>query len=190
MKLNLGCGNHVIDDYINVDIRKTHADVVVSDLSIFPWKCDDNSADEILMLDFLEHFSYNLTNKILLECYRILKKDCCVIIQVPDGQQLCNVLSSCSQEKFYCNRCGYLMNKEEFKCQSCNQLVYQIQSSAIKRMYGGQDYAGNFHNNLFTKQILTSNLITCGFSNIEFLEEEHQAKNWNFMIKASKDDLW
>ena len=86
MKLNLGCGDDIKEGYLNVDFRKTHPSVQVQDLSKFPWPWADGFADEILMLDFLEHFPYAQTERILFECFRILKDDGEVVIQVPDAE--------------------------------------------------------------------------------------------------------
>jgi ubiquinone/menaquinone biosynthesis C-methylase UbiE len=68
VKLNLGCSDRLLDGYLNVDIAEP-ADVCV-DLSK-PWPWPDNSAEEILADDLIEH----LPDKILTmnEAWRVLK---------------------------------------------------------------------------------------------------------------------
>jgi len=48
MKLNLGCGTDIREDYVNVDIHEPKADEH-HDLNRFPWKWDDNSVQKIVM---------------------------------------------------------------------------------------------------------------------------------------------
>ncbi len=68
LKLNLGCSDRHIADFVNVDLVQP-ADVVADLSERWPW--EDNSVDEILAHDIIEH----LPNKILTmnEAYRVLK---------------------------------------------------------------------------------------------------------------------
>ncbi len=58
MKLNLGCGDKILEGYVNVDVVDERAGAVpdincdISDLSIF----EDNYAEEILAVHVVEHF--------------------------------------------------------------------------------------------------------------------------------------
>lgn len=195
MKLNLGCGDDIKSGYVNVDIRKTHPSINVIDLSQLPWPFETETADEILMLDFLEHFPYRKTSIILMECHRILTPTGSIVVQVPDAEHLCHAIS---RDGYYlCNRCGCNMftghemhDENEEVCQKCGQPADDIAVAAMMRLYGGQDYAGNFHHTCFTKRLL--NLVTekCGFDMIEDLETEHQTANWNFKQRFAKRDLW
>tara|TARA_Y100000034_G_C6688615_1_gene303088 strand:+ start:30 stop:494 length:465 start_codon:yes stop_codon:yes gene_type:complete len=80
MRLNLGCGDDIRKDYINVDLYNKKADKKIN-LSKIPYPFKDNSVDQILALNILEHLDdpYN----ILLEWNRICKKGAKIIIQVP-----------------------------------------------------------------------------------------------------------
>jgi len=74
IKLNLGSGNDYREGWVNVDIAGDYKVDVVADLSEqFPFA--DNSVDEILASDILEHFIKEDGEKFLRECYRILKVD-------------------------------------------------------------------------------------------------------------------
>ena len=192
MRLNLGCGYDVKEGYTNVDFRQIHPSVSQVDLSVFPWPFEDSSADEILMLDFLEHFPYSVTDLILLECYRILKPEGQVVIQVPDGEHLARALADVGD--YLCNRCGGVMVGREFKstepCRECGQTVEQIAEAAMRRLYGGQDYPGNYHQTVFTKNSLKIKAAKSGLILYSDDEPWQQYPNWNFKMTFQKGDLW
>ncbi len=79
MKINLGCGEKIIDGYVNVDAVGNPT--VVCDLSAFPWPFEDNSADEIFSEHFLEHVVD--FEKTILEMHRILKPNGKLYFKVP-----------------------------------------------------------------------------------------------------------
>ncbi len=195
-KLNLGCGSDVREEYFNVDFNVDDPRVYNVDLSKFPWTWSDNSCDEILMLDFLEHFSYKLTDKILSEVWRVLAPGGYVDIQVPDFEH-CS-LAAMEMDHYLCNVCG--ASSKDFTivsgvecCPSCRTSSYDISTAAIMRLYGGQDRIGNWHFTAFTKDLLVQRLKKNGFSEFEFLEKHHQWKNWNFKLRAFKprsDEMW
>ena len=188
MKLNLGCGNDIKPGYTNVDFRPTHPSVVQADLSKFPWPFEDGSADEILMLDFLEHFPYASTPLILFECYRVLSDAGRLVIQVPDAVHTARALIG--EGDFFCNKCEQHAYMTNGKCDNCGQTSIEISEAAMKRMYGGQDYPGNFHLTCFTPMSLIRKSRDCGLAFVEFEEIEHQWKNWNFKAVFKKEDLW
>lgn len=188
MKLNLGCGNDIRDGYTNVDMRETHPSVMVADLSQLPWPFEDDSAEEILMLDFLEHFPYAQTKRILLECYRVLRSDGTVVIQVPDGEHLMRAF--CMSGNYLCNRCGGSMGSNPLPCMQCEQGTDEIAEAAMRRLYGGQDYPGNFHFTAFTKHSLQMKAADVGLELVGYEENEHQYKNWNFKARFKRGDIW
>lgn len=70
MKLNLCCSDsHLPPPFVNVD-RVQPADVIV-DLNLAPWSWADNSVEEIIAHDALEHLFNPIIS--LNECWRILK---------------------------------------------------------------------------------------------------------------------
>lgn len=193
MKLNLGCGDDIREGYVNVDFRKTHPSVMEVDLSKFPWSFADDSSSEIMMLDFLEHFPYRLTDQILLECYRILVPSGQLVVQVPDSRHLMHALTQSGT--YLCNRCGTTMYGLEsgewvHHCPKCGQSDDDISEAAMKRLYGGQDYAGNFHHTCFTENSLDRKIYRCGFSVATPQERDHQYRNWNIKRTYSKGEIW
>lgn len=195
LKLNLGCGNDVKKGYLNVDYFVENSLIQKTDLSLFPWPWEDGTVDEILMLDFLEHFPYGDTNAILSEASRILKIGGCAIIQVPDFEHCAYAMLDIGH--FLCNVCGnsgrdYVIKDGDKACAECSTPFTQISEAAMNRLFGGQDREGNFHYAAFTANTLAKKLAAHGFGEFELLEKHHQWKNWNFKLKAEKvrNDGW
>lgn len=81
VKINIGAGNDIREGYINHDITKLKGIDVVHNLNIYPWPWDDNSCDELLMNDVLEHLdSFILAME---EAHRILKHGGILVASVP-----------------------------------------------------------------------------------------------------------
>ena len=85
MKLNLGCGSQILENYINIDKFKLDNVDVVHDLEKFPYPFEDDSIIKILMCHVLEHLGQNfdIFNNIIKELYRICKKGAIIDIRVP-----------------------------------------------------------------------------------------------------------
>lgn len=80
--VQLGCGNHILEDYINIDINDK-ADIYWDVRKGLPF--DDNSIEKIFSEHFFEHLDYPISaNKVLEESYRVLKGSGEIIIGVPD----------------------------------------------------------------------------------------------------------
>ncbi len=106
MKLNLGCGSQVPDEWVNVDYalgarlmkipffralnRKMHLfnldwneKIYLHDLTKkFPWA--DSSIDIIYSSHTLEHFSKDDGQRFLVECHRVLRENGIIRVIVPD----------------------------------------------------------------------------------------------------------
>jgi predicted SAM-dependent methyltransferase len=81
-RISLGCGTNILKGWINLD-RATLAGVdVVHGLKALPLPFDDESADEILCEDVLEHVNYI---PLLKECHRIVLPGGRVRIEVPQS---------------------------------------------------------------------------------------------------------
>ena len=82
MKLNLGCGNHPLEGYTNVDLNPAWADVVtdIRDLSVF----DDNIADEVVASHVIEHFFHWEVQTLLAEWKRVLKPGGIIYVECPN----------------------------------------------------------------------------------------------------------
>lgn len=80
-KLNLGCGLDVRKDCVNLDLVKLPGIDVVHDLNKFPYPFKENTFDEILCLNVLEHVRDFV--KVLGELHRISKPDAIIVVSVP-----------------------------------------------------------------------------------------------------------
>lgn len=86
MKLNLGAGNTKIADFISVDLYDKEADIQ-ADICELPF--DDNSVDEIVAYQVVEHVPYNKSDAMFAEMYRVLKPGGTAKIETPDIDVVC-----------------------------------------------------------------------------------------------------
>ncbi len=82
LKLNLGCGDQILGEYINCDLHNSKADMQF-DADTIPYK--DNTVDEVFASHLLEHFGYNEIGNILQEWKRVLKPGGKLVIETPDA---------------------------------------------------------------------------------------------------------
>jgi len=143
MKLNLCCGDDVRPGYINIDIRRTRPNVLVLDierelLRPFP----DNSAEEIIARDCIEHISWRRVEDLLKDIYRVLKRGGRVYIQIPDLEAIARKV---------------IMNPDFCFGDLCGWKAISFW------VYGGQDYPENTHKAGFTIPTLRKLLESIGF---------------------------
>lgn len=164
------------------------------DLSRFPWPFESSSAEEILMLDFLEHFPYRSTDALLLECYRMLMTDGRLIIQVPDASVTMRALVK--DGEYPCNSCGtpaYFGSVDNpcTMCLNCKRSHDDIAEAAMMRLYGGQDYVGNFHQTCFTSDSLVRKCEQNGLRLLEHEDTDYYRRNWTLrMTFGMGDGIW
>jgi hypothetical protein len=84
MKLHLGCGQHLLADYINVDKEGT-PDVKRDLEREIPWPWETSSAEEVLLVHTLEHLGRTPEAfiAIMRELYRVCAPGALVKIVVP-----------------------------------------------------------------------------------------------------------
>lgn len=80
-KINIGCGEKYLSGYINCDVCKNIKTDMSFDLTQLPWPFPDNYADEIIMIDVLEHLRDS--KQYIIELHRILKPNGILRIDVP-----------------------------------------------------------------------------------------------------------
>lgn len=79
-KLNIGCGNHILPGWINLDISALPGVDVVHNIEKIPLPFADGEFDEILCQDVLEHVEYI---PVLRDLHRIIKPGGTITIRVP-----------------------------------------------------------------------------------------------------------
>lgn len=143
LKLNFCCGDRPLPNYVNYDFRddinKTgyptainQLDILKMDISLY----NENSVDEILFLDAIEHFIYSDRIKILNKFYTWLKPNGLLTIQTPNLETICKLLINNDIDA----------------------------NDAARKIFGGQDHIGNFHYWNFTPDTIAVELIGIGFS--------------------------
>ena len=95
MKLNLGCGDLLFDDYCNVDQFNPAADVK-ADAKSLPFA--DNSIDEIYSSHLIEHFDFHEVFGVLKEWKRVLKPSGWLVIETPDFLASCRKFVETDEE--------------------------------------------------------------------------------------------
>lgn len=93
LRLNLGCGDKILEGYVNVDVAPSRAgkkpDVLCDLRKLEPF--DDDSVDEVLSVHVVEHFHRWEILNVLKEWVRVLKPGGKMIIECP------NLLSACQE---------------------------------------------------------------------------------------------
>ena len=94
MKLNLGCGRHVLDGWTNIDVqvspRAKRPPEVLCDLKNIP--LSNECATEAMAIHVLEHFYYWDALKVLVEWQRLLKPGAILVLELPDLAKCCRNL--------------------------------------------------------------------------------------------------
>jgi SAM-dependent methyltransferase len=118
--INLGCGEHILPNCLNVDITPYKGVNQVVDLSIFPWPWADKSISGIYANHIIEHLPD--PKPFILECHRILKKGGFLRIKVPHSSNVSAVGCLGHYRTFsydtlndYLGRDFYYFGKQKFK---------------------------------------------------------------------------
>jgi beta-1,4-mannosyl-glycoprotein beta-1,4-N-acetylglucosaminyltransferase len=98
IKLNLGCGNLVYSDYVNIDLYAPEADVK---MDIRKLEYPDNYADEIAAYHVFEHLSPYEANDILSEWLRVLKPNGRLVMELPDIESMCAAFGQSNKDERY-----------------------------------------------------------------------------------------
>ena len=147
IRLNLGCGNDIKKDYINIDgYNNTKGVDINCDIRDLPFP--DESIKEIYISHTLEHFSKDDVSKLLKEFNKILLMGGWLDIRVPD-------FDNCVQK--------WLNNNDKW--------------GALEHIFGGQTHDGNYHFVGFTKETLSKIVAQHGFEVKKIVSEPNSISN-------------
>lgn len=176
MKLHLGCGNHILPGFINVDIAPLPGVNRVVDLATFPWPFEDSSVEEIQMHNILEHLPDVF--RTMEEIYRISQNGAKVVVTVPYYNSLDHAGDPSHLHAFSQFSFNFF---DERTPQGKERPYYSIARFRIKRVYYHTTLAGKWvkSSNPFVRSIMSG---TARFlSNI--------IRSLTFELEAKKDSV-
>ena len=140
LKLNVGCGHLPMDDYINIDRREVHGIDVIAEATQIPFAQHEVSV--IRAAHLIEHFPQEQLRREVLPHWRhLLKERGKLSLTVPDVEHMFT--------EYYRGTYPY----ENFR----------------EVLFGGQEYGGDFHYNMFMPSQLTMLLSEAGFKTVRWL---------------------
>jgi predicted SAM-dependent methyltransferase len=110
-KLNLGSGKDIKQGYINLDFEKYKGIDVIHNLDNFPYPFKDNTFEEILALNIMEHL--NNPDGFIKELWRIGKNNCKIKINVPHFTSRCTWIDLTHKRPFSFDSLKYYSEKKE-----------------------------------------------------------------------------
>jgi len=135
LRLNLGCGHLPATDYFNVDARELPGVDMIADVRSLPFHT--GTVAEIYAAHLVEHFTEaELKLTVLPGWNRILKPGGILRIVVPDAEGMIQAFS-----------------RGEYPFESLREVTF-----------GSQDYPGNYHYTMFSRESLRRLLQGCGFA--------------------------
>ena len=149
LKLNLGCGRDIRVGFVNVDMHSSPGVDLVCDVVHLPM--DDGTVDEIIANDILEHFPFSQTIEILKEWRRVLADNGSISIRVPNLEGL------------------FELYRERPK--GWRREDVDVVDPIVQRLFGGQDYEGNYHYTTFDRSSLWAALEKSGFFVMEIADD-------------------
>jgi len=141
---NLGCGEEIIDGYINIDnanLKKIKGKYVRGDITTFNYEF----ADLFLLDNVIEHFSFEDVSKLLIRLKSFLKPDGKIIIVVPDFKYVTEVICKLSPDTLFSGNVW-----------------------AKYCLLGTQDKIEDYHRSFYTPQILSYICTNIGFKILSF----------------------
>lgn len=145
IRLNLGCGHVPLPGYLNVDRRALPGVDVVAEVDQLPFA--KGEVAEICSAHLLEHFPLEQLRRELLPYWvSLLRPDGVFRAVVPDGANMARAYVS-----------------QEYSFENLRQVTF-----------GGQDYDGDFHYNMFSTESLSQLLRDAGFNRIEVIAENRE----------------
>jgi hypothetical protein len=171
MKLNLGCAKDVKEGYINVDLHYKHPNIVNEDISNLSF-VKENSVEEIIAKDVLEHLPLNKSLECLKIWYKYLKNEGAIYIQTTN----------------------FLKIKQAFENNVWDINVLNHMLFAGPSWINGKEEDCDFHKSTYTVDFLTKELTNIGYKIISIEQDEidyilnyyPKAHNLNLKIWAKK----
>ena len=138
IKINVGCGHLPLRGYLNIDKRKLPNVDIVTDALNLPF--EKESISELFSAHLIEHFPEEELKRLVLPYwYSLIKKGGILKLTFPDFDTMAK---------------KYI--EEDYPFGKFREVIF-----------GAQDYDGDFHFNLFTKESISSLLYGIGFREVD-----------------------
>lgn len=127
--LNVGCGNKLHKDWVNVDMASNSKDVVVANLLKgipFP----DESFDVVYHSQVLEHFPKEKAQNFIKECFRVLKPDGIIRVVVPDLENIVDEYKRFLNEN--------IENPSDLSAANYDWIMLEMYDQTVRNSSGGQ----------------------------------------------------
>ncbi|WP_347272951.1 glycosyltransferase [Candidatus Kuenenia sp.] len=126
--LNLGCGSHYKEGWVNVDFNSTGPGVIAYNLNCgIPF--EDGSLDVVYHSHLLEHFSKNSAQRFMSECHRVLKDGGIIRVVVPDLEQII---------KWYSTLLEKSLNGDQEAQKRYEWIMLELFDQMVRRVSGGE----------------------------------------------------
>ncbi len=125
LKINVGAGRDIRNDYINIDNRELHGIDIVADVNELPFEKD--TVDEVYAAHLIEHFTEYQLKKLITIWFGLLKKGGELVLITPNLEIMVK---------------DYVGGKIDW-------------NNLRRIILGGQDYVGDYHYNAFSPDYLT-----------------------------------
>ena len=98
IKLNLGCGNHLLEGFTNIDINNKKADLICNCIKL-PFKKE--SIDRIETYHMIEHIHHLVFLSVIQHWYELLKVGGMLVIECPDIKKAMNLYLEGNKDMLY-----------------------------------------------------------------------------------------
>lgn len=140
LRLNLGCGHVPLDGYVNVDMRELPGVDAVAEVASLPFEA--GSVAEIHSAHLLEHFPLEHVRRVVLPHWRhVLRPGGVLRAVTPDAEAMLADFAA-----------------GEMSFDDLREVTY-----------GLQEYDGDYHFNMFSRDALAGLLREAGFAEVEFV---------------------
>ena len=154
IRLHIGCGEIAAPGFVNIDARRyPHVHLVTKDLFRLH-AVPDGQASLVYMCHVLEHVPYAQLDQVLREMRRVLAPGGKLRLSVPDFELVLSIYEQSARNP----------------------------DAIVGPLMGGQDYAFNFHYNVFSEANLMPALRRTGFAEVGKWDpadcENHDFSDW------------
>lgn len=158
IKINVGCGHLPLEGYLNIDQRRLPNVDIVTDALNLPF--DKESISELYSAHLIEHFPEEKFKRVILPYwYSLIKKGGFLKLAFPDFETMAK---------------KYI--KEDYPFEKFRKVIF-----------GVQDYDGDYHFNMFTKETISTFLYEIGFKKVDIpVTGRRNGDCYEMMVNAQK----